>query len=95
MNPSLLLLAIGIVVVLAYLAAWRSAGKRTRKVGSVVTAWIAGLAALIAFSFAVTGLRTFFDHEIPIWQTLVGEGILWAIAIGLGVFAIRSIGTKD
>jgi len=87
-------LAIGIVVVVAYLAAWRSAGKHARKVGSVVTAWTAGLAALIAFSFAVTGLRTFFDHETPMWQTLVGDGILWAIAVGVGVFAIRSIGTK-
>jgi hypothetical protein len=95
LSPSLLLLAIGVVVVLAYLAAWRSAGKRTRKVASLVTAWIAGLAASIAFSFAVTGLRTFFDHETPLWRTLVGEGILWAIAISLGIFATRSIGTKD
>ena len=94
MSPSLILLAIGVVVVLAYLAAWRSAGKHTRKAGSALIGGIAGVGALIALSFAFAGLRTLFNHETPIWQTLLGEGTSWAIAVGLGVFAIRSIETR-
>ena len=95
MSPLLILLVIGVVVVLAYLAAWRCAGKHTRKAGSAVIAGTAGVGALIALSFAVTGLRTLLNHETPIWQTLLGGGISLAIAVGLGFFAIRSLETKD
>jgi hypothetical protein len=38
LTPSLILLAIGVVVVHAYLAARRSAGKRTRKACSIDSA---------------------------------------------------------
>jgi len=89
LTPILILLAIGAVVVVAYLAAWRLSGKHGKQIGAAVLSAIAGAAALVAFSYAVSGLRDFFDHGIPRWQILLAECVMFAIAAGLGWFALR------
>lgn len=91
LEPLAILFGIFVVVVVAYLAAWRSKGKRVQKSGSVVVAAIAGLAALAVVAFAIQGLRAFSNPLIPLWQTFLAETIAFAIAVGLGLFAVKSL----
>jgi hypothetical protein len=89
-EPTLVLLGVLAIVVLGYLAAWRGKNSGVRRSGSAVVGVCAGLAAILASAYAVSGLGDFIDNRIPFLQTLLGEIIMSAIAIALWNFAYRS-----
>lgn len=79
-----------LVVAVAYLAAWRGKHKAVQRSGFVVVAAIAGAAALWAACSAV-GLPG--DLSIPgisVWEIILAEVVTWSIALGLGLFAIKT-----
>ena len=90
-QPLAILVSILVVVVVAYLAAWKSRSKIAQRAGSLMVGAIAGCAAFVAAVFAINALPDFSSHLEPLWETVLGEAIMISIAVGLGLFAIRSL----
>jgi hypothetical protein len=85
-----ILLAVLIVTIWAYLVAWHGRPYWVRRAASLIFACISALVGFVGTAaYAIPALDDFHNRAVPFAEAVLGNVIVWAICASAWIIAVR------